>query len=64
MYRQTDQFGGKVIRFSPMVRGAYQLRDQLTFDVDGGVERTTYSGLSQTSKITRFFFSGGLRWDF
>jgi hypothetical protein len=64
MYRQTDQFGGKVIRFSPMVRGAYQLRDQLTFDVDGGVERTTYSGLSQTSKITRYFFSGGLRWDF
>jgi hypothetical protein len=64
MYRQTDQFGGKVTRFSPMVRGAYQFRQQLTFDLDGGVERTIYTGLSQTSKITRFFFSGGLRWDF
>lgn len=64
LYRQKDQFGGTTARVSPMVRGAYRLREQLYFDVDGGLERTGYSDAQQTTKTTRYFCSAGLRWDF
>jgi hypothetical protein len=64
IYNQKDQFGGTTNRISPMVRGAYRLQEQLTFDVDGGIEFTNFSGVNQTNKTTRIFFSGGLRWDF
>jgi hypothetical protein len=64
LYSQTDQFGGKISRASPMVRGSYQYGDQLSFDVDGGFERNTYTGNNQTTKTSRYFLSGGLRWDF
>jgi hypothetical protein len=46
------------------VRGSYQYGDQLSFDVDGGFERNTYTGNNQTTKTSRYFLSGGLRWDF
>ncbi|MDO8312533.1 MAG: tetratricopeptide repeat protein [Sideroxyarcus sp.] len=64
LYSQTDQFGGTTKRTSPMVRGAYRLKEQLTFDVDGGIESTNYNGAQQTTKTLRFFGSAGLRWDF
>lgn len=64
LYRQKDQFGGTTARVSPMVRGAYRLRDQLYFDVDGGFELNKYNGAQLTTKTTRFFYSAGLRWDF
>lgn len=60
----TDQFNAVTTRFSPMVRGAYRLRDQLTFDVDGGFENTKYEGALATTKTVRFFGSAGVRWDF
>ncbi len=64
LYKQKDQFGGTTQRISPMLRGAYRIREQLTFDADGGIEFTNFSGTNQFNKTTRFFFSGGLRWDF
>lgn len=64
LYKQTDQFNAVTTRFSPMVRGAYRMRDQLTFDVDGGFENTKYEGANATSKTLRFFGSAGMRWDF
>jgi hypothetical protein len=64
LYKQTDQFNAVTTRFSPMVRGAYRLRDQLTFDVDGGFENTKYEGAQATTKTVRFFASAGVRWDF
>jgi len=64
LYRQTDQFGGVTTRTSPMVRGAYRIKDQLTFDVDGGIESTKNDGAQVSTKILRFFGSAGLRWDF
>ncbi len=63
-YRHKDQFGGTTSRTSPMVRGAYRLKEQLYFDMDGGLEYTNYGGVQQTSKTTRYFYSAGLRWDF
>lgn len=60
----TDQFGGTTRRTSPVLRGAYRLREQFYFDVDGGVEWTDYSGSQSDTKTTRYFYSAGLRWDF
>ncbi len=64
LYNQKDQFGGTTTRNSPMLRGSYRLREQFFFDVDGGFELTKYSGTQVTTKTTRYFFSGGVRWDF
>lgn len=62
--RQTDQFGGVVTRGSPTVRASYRLKDQWTFDVDGGIESIKNSGAQVTSTTLRFFTSAGVRWDF
>lgn len=64
LYRQTDQFGGVTTRTSPMVRGSYRLKDQWTFDVDGGIESTKNSGAQVKTSTLRFFTSAGVRWDF
>ncbi len=64
LYRQTDQFGGVTTRASPMVRGAYRIKDQITFDVDGGIDSTKNQGSLVSTKILRYFGSVGLRWDF
>jgi len=60
----TDQYGGKSIRTSPMLRGSYQLRDMLYIDADAGVEWMNYSGPNQSTKTTRYSYSLGFRWDF
>lgn len=64
LYRQTDQFGGVVTRTSPMVRGSYRLKDQWTFDTDGGIESTKNTGAQVKTSTLRFFASAGVRWDF
>jgi hypothetical protein len=47
-----------------MLRGSYQFREQLSFDMDAGYEHNTYSGPNQNAKTSRIFMSGGFRWDF
>ena len=64
LYRQKDQYEATTTRISPMVRGAYRLREQFYVDVDGGIEMANFKGAQTSSKTTRYFFSGGLRWDF
>ena len=64
LYRQTDQFNAVTTRFSPMVRGEYALNEQLTFDVDGGIESTKNDGAQVSTKTLRIFASAGLRWYF
>lgn len=64
LYRAKDQLGSTTTRTSPLVRGAYRIKEQFYFDVDGGIELTKLSGTQITTKTTRYFFSGGLRWDF
>lgn len=70
LYNQTDQFGGTTQRMSPMLRGAYRLKDQLSLEMDAGYESIDYTGpalalgSSTNTKTTRVFYSAGLRWDF
>jgi hypothetical protein len=62
--KYTDQFGGKLDRKSPMLRGGYRIGERFYVDVDGGIELIDYSGAQSTTKTTRYFYSAGLRWDF
>ncbi|MGC2047426.1 MAG: hypothetical protein WA635_02275 [Gallionella sp.] len=64
LYRLKDQFGTTTNLTSPMIRGTYRIRDQLNLDMDCGYEVTDSSGVQQTTKTTRIFYSAGLRWDF
>lgn len=64
MYRQRDQFGSYLRRNSPMVRGAYRIKEQFYFDADLGYEFTKSTGAQQITKMKRYFYSAGLRWDF
>lgn len=64
LYHQKDQYDATTIRTSPMLRGAYRIRERIYFDVDGGWEFADYGGALQRSKTRRFFYSAGLRLDF
>ena len=64
VYRSKDQFGSYTRRNSPMLRGAYRLKEQLYVDVDGGFEFTKVTGAQQITKTKRYFYSAGLRLDF
>ena len=64
LYRQKDQFDSTTTRTSPMVRGAYRLKEQIYFDMDIGYELIDYSSALQSTKTKRYSYSLGLRWDF
>lgn len=70
LYNQTDQFGGTTQRLSPMLRGAYRIKDQFSLEMDAGYESIDYTGAglalgaAQNTKTTRVFYSAGVRWDF
>jgi hypothetical protein len=63
LYRQGDNTGGNLQRNMPMVRVVYQVRNKLSLDADGGIEITQASGIYQSNKTIRQFFSLGFRWD-
>lgn len=63
-YRQSDNLGGGLVRNMPMLRVAYQFRQQLSFDADIGLEMSSSSGPYQATTTSRQFGSLGLRWDF
>lgn len=63
-YKQADNFGGSMARNMPMLRVAYQMGQQLSFDADLGLELTSTFGAYQTTKSSRTSFSLGFRWDF
>lgn len=62
--RYTDQFNAVTTRISPMLRGEYRIGEQLTFDVDGGIESNKNEGDQVSTRTLRVFGSAGLRWYF
>ena len=62
--RYTDQFNAVSTRISPMLRGEYRIGEQLTFDVDGGIESNKNEGDQVSTRTLRVFGSAGLRWYF
>ncbi|MDP2758884.1 MAG: hypothetical protein Q8O64_00555 [Sideroxyarcus sp.] len=62
--RYTDQFNAVTTRISPMVRGEYRIGEQLTLDVDGGIESNKNEGGQVSTRTLRVFGSAGVRWYF
>ncbi|MDX8386537.1 MAG: hypothetical protein R8M11_08505, partial [Gallionella sp.] len=65
MYWQTDSSGGMETVTSPTIKVGYQVKSNLTVEVEGGVERTSSNPSAlQSSTISRRYFSLGFRTNF
>jgi hypothetical protein len=64
LYRQETDLGTTMSRIMPSLRSAYQMRQQLSFEVEAGMELSRSESALESSKIKRQFFSLGFRWDF
>ena len=65
MYWQNDVSGGMETVISPTIRVGYKVKNNLTVEVEGGVERTnSIPSALQSSTISRRYFSMGFRTDF
>jgi len=62
-YIQEDQVGTNILRVTPSARLSFRLKDNMTFEIQGGVERLTTNGTTQEEEILRDFFSFGYIWE-
>ncbi len=63
-YHQTDNQGGRLTRFTPAIRIAYQLRERLSLEGEYDFERTRSLGSTLDSLEYHHFFYLGWRWEF
>lgn len=63
-YRQTDNTGTRLTRYTPGVRVIYQLRERFSLEAEYDFEHTRTSGNTLDSTESRHFFYVGWRWDF
>lgn len=64
LYRQETDAGTTMTRIVPTLRSAYQMRQQLSFELEAGIELSRSESSLESSEIRRQFFSLGFRWDF
>lgn len=64
LYRQETDTGTTLTRIMPTLRTAYQMRQQLSFEIEAGVELSRTESTLESSELRRQFFSLGFRWDF
>jgi tetratricopeptide (TPR) repeat protein len=63
-YRQEDNVGTKLDRFTPTVRIGYQWRERVTFEAEYGIEDSTTQTAATEDVTRRRYWSLGYRWDF
>lgn len=63
-YQQQDNMNSDLSRLTPMLRIGYRWGEHMSFETEGGVEKTTISNTTQTDESTRRFWMLGYRWDF
>lgn len=63
-FKQNYESGIVMTRIMPTLRTAYQIRQTLSIDMDAGIEMSHSESDTQTSDVSRQFFSFGFRWDF
>jgi len=64
VYRQNFDSGTVMTRVMPTLRVAYQFRQELSFDMDVGLETSHSESGTQVTDTQRKFFSLGFRKDF
>lgn len=64
IYQQKDNQATKLTRLSPTLRVAYQWKEKISFEAEGGMEINDVSSPTQQEKTNRKFYSVGYRWDF
>ncbi len=64
LFRMNYDSGLVMTRIMPMLRTAYQIKQNLSFDFDAGMEKTHTETADQITEGQRQFFSLGFRWDF
>lgn len=64
LFRMNYDSGMSMTRIMPMLRTAYQMKQNLSFDFDAGLEKSHTETETQSIDGQRQFFSLGFRWDF
>lgn len=64
LYRQKDNLGTKLTRISPTLKVAYQWKEKISFEAEGGMEINDTESATLQEKTDRKFYSVGYRWDF
>lgn len=64
LYRQKDNLGTKLTRLSPTLKVAYQWKEKISFEAEGGMEINDTQSPTLQEKTNRKFYSVGYRWDF
>ena len=63
-YRQQDNMGTKLDRFTPTLRIGYQWRERITLEAEYGIENSTTQTAATDDVSRRHYWSLGYRWDF
>jgi hypothetical protein len=63
LYRQRTNLDVVLVRVTPSLRLAYRFRDNISFEIEVGAERSTNTGPTQSDVTLRKYFSLGYRWD-
>jgi hypothetical protein len=64
LYVQKDNLATKLTRLSPTLKAAYQWKEKISFEAEGGMEINDVNGPTQQEKTNRKFYSVGYRLDF
>ncbi len=63
LYHQVDDNNVRLVRVTPSARLGYRWGNNLTFEVEAGLERADTTGLIQQDLTLRQFFSAGIIWE-
>jgi hypothetical protein len=63
-YTQRDNLDVELVRLTPTFKLGYNVKTNLVFEVEFGIERTDTSSSFAEESTTRRFGSLGYRWDF
>jgi hypothetical protein len=63
-YTQTDISANLTKRTTPTLRLGYRMKNAVTLEIEGGVEKSRTESPTSLDDSRRTFYSLGYRWDF
>jgi hypothetical protein len=64
LYNQNDNLNVHMTRITPSLKLSYRMSESMSFDGEGGIEKTHNSSALRDEKTTRKYIYVGYRWDF